>query len=106
VAPNQQENTHFSTERRKRIISAVKKVEFVSGRISHIILRGRWCYNILLNIHAPTENKIDDVKGSFYEEFESVFDKFSKYHMKILLWNLNAKVGRKDIFNRELGMTV
>jgi hypothetical protein len=28
----------------KRIISAVKKVEFVSDRISYIILRGRWWY--------------------------------------------------------------
>jgi hypothetical protein len=26
-----------------RIISAVKRVEFVSDRMSYIILRGRWC---------------------------------------------------------------
>jgi hypothetical protein len=33
----------------KRIISAVKKVEFVSDRMSYIILRGRWCHIIVLN---------------------------------------------------------
>jgi hypothetical protein len=44
----------------KRIISAVKRVEFVSDRISYIILRGRWCDIIVLNVHAPTEDKIDD----------------------------------------------
>jgi endonuclease/exonuclease/phosphatase family metal-dependent hydrolase len=38
------------------------------------------------------------VKGSFYEELERVFDKFPKYHMKILLGDFNAKVGREDIF--------
>jgi hypothetical protein len=27
----------------KRIISAVKRTGFVSGRMSYIILRGRWC---------------------------------------------------------------
>jgi hypothetical protein len=27
----------------KRIISAVKRVEFVNDRMSYIILRGRWC---------------------------------------------------------------
>jgi hypothetical protein len=27
----------------KRIVSAVKRVEFVSDRMSHMILRGRWC---------------------------------------------------------------
>jgi hypothetical protein len=32
----------------KRIISAVKRVEFVSGRMSYIILRGRWCDIIVL----------------------------------------------------------
>jgi hypothetical protein len=40
---------------------------------------------IVLNIHAPTEDKTDDVKDSFYEELERLFDKFPEYHMKILL---------------------
>jgi hypothetical protein len=35
----------------KRIISAVRRVEFVSDRMSYIILRGRWC-NIVLTVHA------------------------------------------------------
>jgi hypothetical protein len=37
----------------KRIISAVKRIEFVSDRMSYIILRGRWCDIIVLNVHAP-----------------------------------------------------
>jgi exonuclease III len=53
---------------------------------------------IVLNFHAPIEDKIDDVKDSFYKELESVFDKFLKYHMKILLGDFNAKVGKEDIF--------
>jgi hypothetical protein len=71
-------------------ISAVKRVEFVNDRMSYITLRGRW-FHIILNVHAPTEDKTDDVKDSFYEELERLFDKFSKYHMKILLGDLNAK---------------
>jgi hypothetical protein len=47
---------------------------------------------------CPKQDKIDDVKDSFYEEFECVFDKFPKYQMKILLLDFNAKVGREDIF--------
>jgi hypothetical protein len=68
-----------------RTISAVKRVESVSDRMSYITLRGCWCHIFVLNVHAPTEDKPDDVKDSFYEELEHVFDKFSKYHMKILL---------------------
>jgi hypothetical protein len=72
-----------------RIISAVKRVEFISDRMSYIILRGSWCDIIVLNVHAPTENKIDDIKDRFYEELEHVFDKYPKYHMyvvDIFLW--------------------
>jgi hypothetical protein len=87
----------------KRIISAVKRVEPVSDRMPYIILRGRWCHIIVLNIHAPTEDKTDDVKDSFYEQLERVFDKFLKYHMKILLRDFNAKVGREDIFKPAIG---
>jgi hypothetical protein len=46
-----------------RIISAVKRVEFVSDRMSYIILRGRWCHIIVLNVYAPTEYKTADMKS-------------------------------------------
>jgi hypothetical protein len=34
---------------------------------------------MVLNVHAPTEDKMDYVKDRFYEELEQVFDKFPKY---------------------------
>jgi hypothetical protein len=37
-------------------------VYFISDRMSYIILRGRWCNIIMLNVHAPTEDKIDDIR--------------------------------------------
>jgi hypothetical protein len=43
------------------------------------------------------------VKDSFYEELERVFDTFPKYHMKILLGDSNAKVGREDNFKPRIG---
>jgi hypothetical protein len=58
------------------------RVEFVSDRMSYIILRHRWFHIIVLNVHAPTEDKTDDVKDSSYEELDRIFDKFPKYHMK------------------------
>jgi hypothetical protein len=86
----------------KRIISAVKRLEFVSDRMSYIILRGHWCHIIVLNIHAPTEDKTDDVKDSVYE-LEYVVDKLLKCRNKIVL-NFNAKVGREDIFKVTIGI--
>ena len=45
--------------------TAVKRVEFVRDRMSYIVLRGRWCNIIVLNVHAPIEEKSDDSKDSF-----------------------------------------
>jgi len=56
-----------------RIVSTVKRVEFVSNKVSYIVLRGRWFNIIVLNVHAPSEEKSDDSKDSFYKEIEQVF---------------------------------
>jgi hypothetical protein len=45
-----------------RFISAGKRVEFVSDRMSHVILIGRWCDIIILTVHILTEYKIYDMK--------------------------------------------
>jgi hypothetical protein len=87
----------------KRIISAVRRVEFVSDRMSYIIVRGHWCNIIVVNVHAPCEDTSDVIKDSFYEELGHVFDQFPRYDMKILLGDFNAKVGREDIFKLTLG---
>jgi endonuclease/exonuclease/phosphatase family metal-dependent hydrolase len=54
-------------------------------------------------LHAPCEDKSDNVKDSFYEELGCVFDQFPRYDMKILFSDFNAKVGREDIFKPTIG---
>jgi hypothetical protein len=80
------------------IIAAFRRVGFISNRMSHATLRRHWCDNILLNVYASTEERRDDMKDSCYEELEHVLDEVPKNHMKILLGDLNAKLGREDIF--------
>jgi len=43
-----------------RLVSAVTRIELVSDRVSYIVLRVRWCSIIVLNVHAPSEEKSDD----------------------------------------------
>jgi len=39
--------------------------EFVSDRLSYIVLRDRWVNIIFLNVHAPSEDKSDGTKDIF-----------------------------------------
>jgi hypothetical protein len=71
--------------------------------MSYIILRGCWCNIIVLNVHAPCEDRGHDVKDSFYEELGRVFDQIPRYDMKILLGDFNVKVGRENIFKPTIG---
>jgi hypothetical protein len=60
----------------KRTISAV--IEFVRDRMPYIIIKIRWCHIVVLNVHATTDDKSNEVKDSSYEELELVFDKFPR----------------------------
>jgi len=46
----------------------VKRVEFVSDRLSYIVLRGSWRNINVVNVHAPSKEKSDKSKDNFYEE--------------------------------------
>ena len=55
------------------IVSAVKRVEFVSDKTSYIVLRGRSFNIIVWNVHTSSQEKSDDSKDCFYEQLQHVF---------------------------------
>ena len=54
-------------------------------------------------MYEPSKEKSDDSKYSFYEELEQVFHHVPKYHMKILLEDFHAKLGKENIFKPTVG---
>jgi hypothetical protein len=67
------------------------------------VLRGGW-YNIFfLNVRALSEEKSDDSRDSFFFFLEQIFYTFPMFHMKILLGDFNAKLGRENIFKPTIG---
>jgi hypothetical protein len=66
--------------------------------LPYITFKGRWYDIIILNVHTEREDKTDDKKGSCYEELQRVFERFPKYHMKLLLGDFNARISREHIF--------
>ena len=51
-----------------RLVSAVKRIEFVSDRLSYIVLRGRWLHIVFANMHAPSEEK-NELEDSFMRNY-------------------------------------
>jgi hypothetical protein len=54
-------------------------------------------------VHAPTKEKSDNSKDSFYEELEQAFDHFPKYRTNILLGDFIAKLERENTFKPTIG---
>ena len=52
-------------------------------------------------MHAPSQEKSDDSKDSFYEELEQVFDHYRMYRMKIPLGDYNARLGGRGYFQTD-----
>ena len=50
----------------------MKRVEFVSDMLSYIVLRGRWRNIVVVNVRAPSEEKSNESKDSFYGELEQI----------------------------------
>jgi hypothetical protein len=59
----------------------VKIEQFVSDRMSYLVLRDGWC-DIVVGMHGATKDISTDSKDSFCEELEQVIEQFVKYHMK------------------------
>ena len=57
-----------------KIVSPVKRVEFVSDSMPYIVMRCRWSNVIALKVPATSEEKFDGSKDSFYEELEHLLD--------------------------------
>ena len=86
-AVNKQRIIQFSMEKEIKIIDRVQDFfvhqrimsagEFVSDWILCIVLRGCWYDNVILDVHASTENESGDLRDSFREELEQVFVQFS-----------------------------
>jgi hypothetical protein len=74
-----------------------KRITFITDRMLYMHCR---CA-IILNMHAPTGDKSDDTRHSFYKDLENI-----SYHIWKIWLDCNAKVGSKILSNQQSGMRV
>jgi len=65
----------------------------------HITLSGHWSLVIILNVHAPTEDKIDDTKDGFHEGLHTAsFQSVPKVTYKNFVRRFQCKSREKRYF--------
>lgn len=82
---------------------AIKGYSFLSDRLSSLHLRGQFNDIILINGHAPTENAEEEQKDDFFDLMDEVLNKCPNYATKIILGDMNAKIGRDQQFHQITG---
>ncbi|KAL4091582.1 hypothetical protein QTP88_026249 [Uroleucon formosanum] len=85
------------------ILPFVKNFIPHSERIFTIQLECKWGDIAVINSHAPTENKEDQSKEEFYNQLERVYNSIPHSIRKIIIGDLNAKIGKEQIFKPTIG---
>ena len=88
---------------RKEIKHLVIDFEPISDRISKLRIRGIYRKISLVNVHAPTEAIVEEKKDMFYEELARIMNGIPKYDIKIIIGDLNAKIGNEEIYKSITG---
>ena len=60
-------------------------------------MKAKWFSCILINVHAPTNEKTEEVKEKFYNLSGQHVNQIAISYIKIILGDFNAKVGKEDI---------
>ena len=83
--------------------SAVIGFKAINERLCTIRMKGQFFNTTIINAHAPTEDTDDEAKERFYEELERAYDDAPRHDIKIILGDMNAKVGKETIFRPTIG---
>jgi len=84
----------------KRIKHLVTDFKAKIPRICKIRVRGLFVNDSLTCVHAPMEEKDDDddEKDNFYEDLDQIYEECPKRDVKIIIGDLNAKIGQEEIY--------
>lgn len=81
----------------KDLCDKVMDFRSVSDRICAIRIKTKFFNLDLINAHAETEEKDNFTKDAFYNTLKRTYDSLPSNDIKMILGDLNAKIGREDI---------
>ena len=83
---------------RGEFLKYVKDFKIINEGICCLRLKAKWFSCTLINVHAPTNEKPEEVKEEFYNLLEKNINQIANSGIKIILGDFNAKVGKEDLY--------
>jgi hypothetical protein len=80
----------------KRVKHLIMDFKAKSPRLCRLQIRGHFFNYSIICAHAPIEEKNEEENDSFYEDLDRLYDDCPRRDFKIILGNMNAKVGKED----------
>ena len=75
----------------------------INEKICTIRLKGKFHNITLINVHAPTEEKMEGEKDKFYDDLQRTFERVPKHDAVLILGDLNAKIGKEKAYENVTG---
>ena len=88
---------------KKEVVNAVIGFKPENERLCSLRVRGKMFNITFINAHAPTEDTEDQVKESFYETLEKIYEEAPRHDIKIVIGDFNAKIGKEKVFMPTIG---
>ena len=96
---------HFGTGfmLKKEIEKNITSFTPINEKICTIRLKGKFNNITLINVHAPTEEKMEEEKDKFYDDLQRTFERVPKHDVVLILGDLNAKIDKEKAYENVTG---
>jgi exonuclease III len=90
----------------EEFLKYVKDFKIINERICCLRLKAKWFSCSLINVRAPTNEKMDEIKEEFYDLLEQNINQVARSDIKIILGDFNADLVKKAYTNPPMAMKV
>jgi hypothetical protein len=75
----------------------------ISERTCTLRLKGKFRNVTLINVHALTEEKMEEEKDKFYNDLQKTYNSVMKHYIIMILVDLNTKIGKEKAYENLTG---